>query len=628
MLRQEWDQAARILADVVQRQPSNVDAWMMLGDAYEKLGDKLHLLGVVETLTRLQPDEPDSWSDLAMLSLVNEFPFSALHHAEHFLARWPNQEYADEVRTVQTIAETITEEILVHGNVTRGATRDDMIVFEQVQIALGQGDYKRAEQLALEVMQRLPQSVSPLNNLALAYLLQGRFEEAAKVARQALERKPGNIHALSHLVQLLFRMGQREEAQSVTRELRTQPLVTGVHFAKVLEALATMGDDAAVMEVYEQYERSPIVKETALPMIYHLAAVSYARWGDPQRAKTLWRRALKVAPHFELAQANLEDLHKPVAQRSGAWPYTLDHWFPHEWSTDLSRHLARAGSNQAAGEKAIKRFMLDRPYIEEILPMLLERGDPAGRQFALIMTRAAGLPALRDFALGQYGTDQERMDAAMRASELGLLPRGTGVPIFVRGQQQDLLLLGYEITAEPEPSTMPLAPQRLLEKAHEALMESRGVEAESITREALKLAPDHPNLLNFLFVALNLQHREEEAAAVADRTVELHPDYSFGRLAKAQLCINAGRYEEAHELMDPVLQKPRFHIAEFAALALTYAELLIAEEQFDGAESWLNILEQADPDDSRLIILRARLLAARVLKMPSQSKRRKAKRAR
>ncbi len=614
MARKQWEHAAEILKQVVQRQPFQAEALAMLSEVYANMEDINNLWDVTEKLTQLEPGEATHWANLARASLVNNLPFSSLHYANHFLTTWPDHEYADEVRETQTVAEKVSEHILASEDTTQGASAEDLMLFEQSQMAFNRGDIKRGEQIAKEAAWRLPNAVAPLNNLALAYMLQGYLEEAADTARQVLERDSGNIHAMSNLTQSLFRMGRKDEAQTAARELRVSPRIDDILYAKVFEALATLGDDTAVIEVYETFEQSAGVHELRMPVIHHLAAVSYARQGDVKRARTLWKRAQNIDPHFAPARANLDDLKKPVEERSGAWPFALNHWLPQGWIETLGRAADKGTRSDAVFEREIKRVLREIPYLESVLPILLERGDPAGRQMALMIAHVADLPILRDFALSQNGTDQQRMEAARRATELGFLPRGKPVPLTIKGKQTELLLLAYEIYEAPQPADIPSKAQRLLEKAHDALVEGQAETAETLAREALEIAPDNPTLLNFLASSLTLQRRHDEAMAVVKRTVDLHPDYLFGCTAMAQLCIADGRVQEARDWLEPLLQRPRFHVSEFKAVCVAHVELLIAEKAFEGAKSWLSFMEQVDPEDPNLFRLRLGLMGTRFTK--------------
>ena len=59
-----------------------------------------------------------------------------------------------------------------------------------------------------------------------------------------------------------------------------------------------------------------------------VAAVAHSRQGRADRARRLWRDALAISPTMDLANENLADAKKPVAERHGPWAYTLDYWLP------------------------------------------------------------------------------------------------------------------------------------------------------------------------------------------------------------------------------------------------------------------------------------------------------------
>ena len=123
-----------------------------------------------------------------------------------------------------------------------------------------------------------------------------------------------------------------------------------------------------------------------------------------KQAKTLWKRAQRLEPRFPLARDNLADLKKPVEEQSGAWPFTVNQWMPQSWVEALGRAANKGIRSESVFEREIRRVLRDLPYLEPLLPILLERGDPDGREMALMIAHTADLPVLRDFALSRYGT--------------------------------------------------------------------------------------------------------------------------------------------------------------------------------------------------------------------------------
>jgi predicted Zn-dependent protease len=133
----------------------------------------------------------------------------------------------------------------------------------------------------------------------------------------------------------------------------------------------------------------------------------------------------------------------------------------------------------------------------------------------------------------------------------------------------------------------------------DALNQADFVKAETLAREVVALAPDDPSPQNHLIAALQGQNRDQEAQVLIRQLAERHPDYLFGRVAMARLCVQEGNLDEANRWLEPLLSRERFHFSEFGALCVAQIELMIAEQKFDGARSWLQIWEQVVPKDAR-----------------------------
>lgn len=606
MAERRWTEAAERLNEFTRDHPDDTQAWTMLGEVYQVQQNISGLWQVADRLIALEPGEPEHWFNAIITCMANGLPFSALHHANHFLSQWPNHDMAGEVGKMQAELQRAADEIMAAETTTRGAAPDDLMRFEQSQMAFNHGDYERAQRIAEEARVKLPHAIAPLNNLCMAYILQGKFDAALEAAHDVLKQEPGNIHALSNLVQTLVHLGRRDEAAEVARQLRAQVPLDGTLYAKIIEALALLGDDTAVCEEYTRFEQSGLGKRMSLPTIHHLAAVSYARQGNTSRARQLWQQALRFDPYFSIARDNLDDLRRPPAERSGPWPFSITHWITKEWlqTTYEASLKAKDADDDETLRTEIKRILEEIPPLMAVVPPLLERGDPPGREFALMLAIEGELPILRDFATGQHGTDQQRMKAGQHAVEQGLLPRGKPIMMYTQGEQRELLLMAYEIYPEPEPSKLPPEADDLMNQSYQLLHKRKAKEAEPVIRQALELAPDSPILLNHLEGALRMQNRIEEANDVVRELVAKHPDYVFGRTAMARLCAQEGNVEEARTWLDPILEMPRFHISEFAALCMAQIEITLADDQIDGAHSWLNMLEQVYPDNPNLPSLR------------------------
>lgn len=64
----------------------------------------------------------------------------------------------------------------------------------------------------------------------------------------------------------------------------------------------------------------------------------------------------------------------------------------------------------------------------------------------------------------------------------------------------------------------------------------------------------------------------------------------------ARMLAAQGQAAEAREWLEPLNTRDRFHFSEFRAIAAANIEVLIADDQLDGAEAWVNMLLDADED--------------------------------
>jgi tetratricopeptide (TPR) repeat protein len=267
-----------------------------------------------------------------------------------------------------------------------------------------------------------------------------------------------------------------------------------------------------------------------------------------------------------------------------------------QWQTAVRRH-----SDQAM-TRAARRYLKQYPQLLPVVPILLERGDPLGRQFAFDLIRLAETPELLallpDFALSQHGPDELRYKALNLAKEAGLISTET-VRVWLQGQWQEINLFNFEVYYEPAKKHSPQI-TALASEATEALRNRDGVKAEGLLKEALALSPDAPDLLNNLAMAYTVQGRQAEAEALLRQNHQDHLDYFFGRVGMANLYTRQGNLDQADTLLYPLLSEQRLHITEFTALATAYIQLYLAKDLPDAAQHWLDMWAGIEPDDPQL----------------------------
>jgi tetratricopeptide (TPR) repeat protein len=329
--------------------------------------------------------------------------------------------------------------------------------------------------------------------------------------------------------------------------------------------------------------------------------VAELRQGREAEARRHWQQALKHNLGLELARENLSDLSLPIGERNASWPFDFGSWASRELITDLKRQVGTK-QRESALTNGIRRFLQKHPDITALIPILLDRGDPHARQFALMIARTAQTPellaALRDFASSQRGPDEMRHLAAQAADAAGLFP-DRKIRMWMRGEWHDILLMGFEISDAPEAPFSP-AVTSLMIQATQALHADQGPKAERLLNEALELEPDSSPLRNNLAMAYSLQGRHDEAEALVRSIHERDPDYLFGRVAVARMHIRDGEYAAAEELLKPLMLRRRLHLSEATAYFGAQVDLYQAQSNTEAARTWLEMWERIDPDNADL----------------------------
>lgn len=615
--RKKLDEARETLLELNERYPDNSDVLSLLVNTALEQQDIRRYQQYLEQLVNLQPDDPDMTLNLAGAYLLNVRPALSLHTFRHFLEQWPEHEHAGEAQQhAAKLEEQLAEMLPVYG--LEGSEGLELAALhEQVSSLLEQNELVRAREIGQEFLQRKPDFPPVLNNISQAYYVEGNIKQAIETTQQALELDADNIHALSNITRYHCLLGHSEEAQQWASRLKAVEIDEPELFVKQAEALSFLGDDQGVLDVFQAADRLGIPQQGQnMALLYHLVAVATMRQGDEKAAKRLWKQALKIAPWFSLARENLDDLRNPPGKRHAPWPFSLGEWLQQSRLQAVATPIQRLARGAQANDsrtltKQVRQWLKDEPGMAQVLPMLLDRGDPAGREFALRMAIAADLPelneALRDFALSQRGPDTDRNRAATTARDAELLPGGM-ITMWLQGEQREVMIMGFEITGEPQHKHRPQTAQ-LAADATLALQENRPEEAEALLLQALELEPDAPDLKNNLAMAYGLQGDIERAEEMVHDIHRQHPDYLFATLGVARMHIRDGELDEAKALLEPLLARKRFHTSEFTQLCQAEIDYWTTKGEQEGARAWLDLWQQIDPQDPNLLKWQARLRA-------------------
>lgn len=610
------DEARDLLEELDQKYSGHAPVLELLVNAYHDLKDMHGYEWACYRLIQAEGNNPEATLGLAGGYMHHFRPALTIRTLQNFLNRWPEHELAVDARqTVQQLKNALQEE-LSKQDLPEDEAFELALQHEEIRFWMDHQQFRRGKQLAEKLLRRYPKFIPALNNLSQFYALEGNYAKGIEIARRVLEIEPENVHALSNLSRLLFFTGQGEEAFSVAVQLKESRAEASDVWAKKAEALSFLGDDDGMLALYEQARQAggsrPFDEN---PLFSHLVAVAAYNNGRQKEARRLWDRALKSNPSFELARQNLDDLERPVGDRNAPWGFSFSYWLPEPIVKQLVGAFSAAArrKSELAVQSAAQQFLEKHPGLVFLAPHLLQRGDGGCREFVINLAGASDHPellvSLRDFALGQRGSDQLRMKAAQLLSEKGLLPSGT-FRLWTNGEWKDVLLLNFEITSEPEESHHSPAVQELAEQAFDALQERDGKRAQELLERALALDPDSPSLYNNLALAFELQSEAEKAHAMVREIHSRFPDYFFGIVGAANLATKEGDIETAHAQLEKLLQRKRLHITEFEALCTAQIKLELVAKNIVAARSWLEMWENVDPENPRLEWYRLRIGAS------------------
>ena len=623
LIKEDWREASHILCALSQQYPTDKRVWQYLADASFEIGDMTLYQKACEGLVAVAPHNSDYAYCLASAYLTNLHPLMALQAFRQALVLDPNHEHAPRSRETIERLEPMLQGVLDDMGLTEADGLEIALLHERGQAYLEQGDYAAAREAEEAVVKRHPEFMSAFNNLALISWMQGDDAGAIATTQAVLAREPENIHALANVIHFLVVLGDGEAARSYGDKLKASQANAWDGWTKKIEGLSYLADDAGAVEVFEQAQADDVEISAASALFFHWAAVALARTGDEKRAKAQWQAALDRDPSLSLAQDNLNDIRKPVGQRHGAWPFSWEQWFRPESSKELWQTLrAHLNSGQTGKLRSgMQDFLAHHGDVLAMLPRVAERGGPVGQEFVLNIAEQFKTPdqlaIIKDFALGQNGTDAMRHRAALIAAKAQLIPKDK-VTLWLGGEWRDIMLLSYEFHSNPTVKHSKKVNQGL-ERALNLLREGgkdQAIKAETLLTQAIQAEPESPDLLNNLAIAYLYQNRDPEAYALIREITVRFPDYVMASASQARLYLDDGDIDAAEAILKPFLARDRFHFLEFNAFADAYIELLMAQKKLDGARTWVQLWGQADPDAPRLAYWQQRLGKGKLKPLP------------
>ena len=598
--------ALELLQELDRKFPRQTDVLGLMANTYIELGNQHGYLHALYQLHNLTPNRAEIKLGLAGAYLANGRMALALRIFRQFLKQWPHDERVDDVqKTISQLEQGLTE-TLSQLDISLEDGLDFACKHEELQVLMEFGNYERGKQLAKTLLEQRPHFVALLNNLSQVYWLEGNLARAIELSQQVLDIQPENVHALSNLTRFFFMQGKQEEATALAQRLKASKAEAADLWIKKTEALSFIGDDDGVLTLLDEAKQAGELDQLS-ESVWHWCAVAEYRKGNESRARKYWQKCLQLAPYFSQAKDNLEELKKPRHERNCPQAFSLDAWLSRNTISNLTSTIERASKqkNDTAFQGSIRAYFDDHPEILHFVPAALASGDAVSRDLALKLSDMSAHPALladlKDFALGQEGSDALRLEASQLLSKHGVFESGESVNLWFEGEWKPIMMLGFQIYYDsPEKPTLKPAAQRLMEKAIYALREEKGAEAETYLRKAVEIQKDEPGLFNNLAVTLSMQGKHDEAKAIADEIPLRFPDYFFGQVIAVRKAIQVDDLETAKTILDKMMKKQELHVTEFGALCGCQIDFMIADDNPEGAISWFDMWKQGYPDDPAL----------------------------
>ncbi|MDJ0650541.1 MAG: tetratricopeptide repeat protein [Xenococcaceae cyanobacterium MO_188.B19] len=603
IVKNKWSKAQKIVEELEQRFSSKkevLECWLTL--AYAQNDWTTYQQKATE-YTLKHPDEPDAYLTLSSVCLKNTYPLLALEALEKFCQKFPNHAKIPEAKQTIEEIQAIVPELLKDYDLEGQQALEVGRLSEQGRFLFESNQYTDASKILKELISLAPKFPPAFNNLSLIRCFEGDLTEAIALAQQVLEYDQNNFQALGNLVRFYLLSGKTELAEQYLNDLKALDNIISDVWLKKAESLSLFGDWPGLVELEKEAEASD-VSEDLTAVFWHCIAVAHANLEQEKKARQLWQKSLKITPTFEYARQNLDNIKLPVGERDTPWAFEITEWFSSKIREDITQMVSDSEiKNDNQSQSIAKRIIKKNPHILPLIPILLKRGSPSGRKFAIYMATLTKKPelvaALKEFAFGRDGSDQERIEVAQQLNQEGLIPSGN-IKMWVKGEHTELLLMGMEINDEPT-VTHSQKVGKLGQRAVLCLKMGDSEEAESILLEALKLEPSAPDLKFNLANSYMLQDRVEEAYDLLHKIHKEHPDYTFAAISLANHYIHNKELEKAEEILKPLLRKKQFNYQEFCKLCETHIQLAVKKKTPEAAFSWLNMWKQlADEDDPDL----------------------------
>lgn len=391
---------------------------------------------------------------------------------------------------------------------------------------LGRRQYRQAEDVLRQGLEKLPDDVALLTMLATLYNVQGKNNEAQAAVEKARAGSPDYPPAFSLALRLHILAGDTEKALELCEDYLSRHPDATPHLITAAALLDQAGKQEKATEYLQKAWRQGDGRALALLVQRALAE------GKGKEAQTLLSEALAARPVPAIRQS-LANLYLGDNDFDKAWALyaALEKTNPDEAATGKFRLLTATGQYQEALALArnIQQATPGSPLGVILAAEALEKmGKPAEAlaelQRAYANTEAVPLLVLMaQLCLRQ--NDLDKADALYRTvlqKEKNNLPAlsGQAYTMLLRKKYTEAIA-GYEQVLALNPDDVQAANNLAMAYALAGKFPDRALRLASM---AYALQPENPGILDTLGLCLIQNKRFQEAAVVLERAIKVQPD--------------------------------------------------------------------------------------------------------
>ncbi len=280
--KDEAQEAARVLHEVLSYNPRNSEAWFMLGRIALRVFDFNSAIAAGETLQTFNPRHPLAEVLFAEMRLIQDDPESALDHIQAVLSRWPKLRRARALEAAMHALmydeEALRASLDGYEEISPGSAKVYYVVGRHLSF---NRQYDAAAEVLEEAIRRQPNWPAPQIEQGLMELQSGRDAVALRILRDVRELDPFNTRATNSL-QLLEDLADYRRLETEHFIVRYAPGIDEVMVEMMPARLEEIHDSVTrrfefepdrktVVELMPNHERFA-VRITGMPFIHTIAA--------------------------------------------------------------------------------------------------------------------------------------------------------------------------------------------------------------------------------------------------------------------------------------------------------------------------------------------------------------------